>query len=189
MTFLNPHGSLVIMMIALSLIGCVRDAPDRDRDRDRNGESCALPPTSPQQACEYNELTFDANCTDEDDGCEEIRFTAGAGCETVTLTTLCRRTSPNCDGTGAVENPCGEGLERVWGESCDEIVTEEALRVSDAESAQYLCIEVQAVPGCDDAGTVLCAREARNADCDLIYAPVCGTDGITYENACVAGTV
>ena len=86
MTFLNPHGSLAIMMIALSLIGCVRDAADRDRER----ESCALPTTSPQQVCEYNQLTYDANCTEEDDDCEEIIFNTGGGtgaeCETGTLT-------------------------------------------------------------------------------------------------------
>ena len=71
MTFLNPRGSLAIMVIALSLIGCVRDAAERpSTERDR--ESCALPPTSPQQACEYNELTFDANCTEEDDGWEGL---------------------------------------------------------------------------------------------------------------------
>ena len=54
MTFLNPYSSLAIMMITLSLIGCVRDAAESLSSK-QDRESYAIPEVSPQQACECSE--------------------------------------------------------------------------------------------------------------------------------------
>lgn len=140
--------------------------------------ACAIPPVSPQQACERLGLTLVEGCVDDGSqtDCQSVSYQVGGDCGEETDTVTCANIDHCLEPTIALPPPCEEmGLETIFDDSecaviihltedgeIEEIILDGEQEEESEQESETGCVEVHTEDG--ESMEVGCSEDERTSE-------------------------